>query len=1159
MANSVYGAVTGMQDAFLSDEPDYTYFNNQVSQGVSYATETYALPFDTQDNRISTIPLKGEFISDITIKMTLPGLVNTDDNYWTYIDPPPGNLTFYGNRWSYQPISQIKPREISVYDINNLNSILPNVSLFATGPDFSLISTSTSLYVCGDNSAGQLGLGNITSSNIYSLTQVQLPSGVLFPIISLDCGGKHSAIIDSNNNLWVSGDNSFGQLGLANSSNTFVQTGSGNYISVKCNNFTTIVLDISKTVYGTGTCFKGELGLGNDYQYLTTFTTLTTLPTSIDVIQTGTYCTFFVNNSNQEIYSCGDNSYGKLGINSLDSTKNTPTACVIQDTISFPINQIHCGSDYSAIIATVLNNINFEIPISFNRCTSNLFCWQHDHDIYYVNNSDIYDYNFNIIYTEPSGLIGDLTLGPGGTNLYYTIPSTGSVNLYDLTSGSVSTIATGLDNPTGISCDHNPKEMVTNITGNDESGVFLDLTSQTLQKLLLCGSTLVGYYLTFNNFEYFPTGMVRGENYYITTPIDLVTGYVSFGYPYFSSIQSGLTSTTGICVLTQNNIYELVPLPYNLYVCTGTTITQIDQNYNVSTIASGFISLGYIVVEYTYNNHLYFTDGDGSVYVLDRTNSNSIYKIYNFPTAPLYISYDHNGYNIFVSLESSTYMIDICTYKPVLFPVYVILFYANQTSIQDYDYVNIITNNQSIRVGNTSEFYFSGNTKGIVNDNYDSFKTFTAYSGNISSAYVNKYSPNICILGGLGDSLINDNERKNNIFLNIYQIQYPNSVQYGQSFINLCLKNAYIDKTTYLPVLPFPNFYILGKNFIQGDLTNSKMFVGSLGGSVSQEILSIPKLINNKFVFSLPFNTNDGFGYSPPEKNLYFPPIYNCIVFDSLDVATFFGFEADNLTSLPDGTFYIEKRSISYDPNEFTGTLTLKQIGFLQGYPSSGIPIVSQYQYPAWNSIINSVNLYMGKQLIQKIPSEFLKFKKEISNSFKNRPILDLLEGNGQNIVPEYTSYYIYTDLLNNIPIHATQNQDVQLVIDHTEISNMGLSAIITYVKFRKPINNTDYLIAVPQVSTSFPKNPCTKIFTSGTFNTLKFNGEFMFDSDSSNVASYINFLNVPITGNSVVFNGPINLSRIRDIDVYAPNSNVYYETLNVLKISGGISGLLFS
>jgi hypothetical protein len=108
----------------------------------------------------------------------------------------------------------------------------------------------------------------------------------------------------------------------------------------------------------------------------------------------------------------------------------------------------------------------------------------------------------------------------------------------------------------------------------------------------------------------------------------------------------------------------------------------------------------------------------------------------------------------------------------------------------------------------------------------------------------------------------------------------------------------------------------------------------------------------------------------------------------------------------------------------------------------------------------------------------------------------------------------------------------------------------------------TEYALKVPQMAlvneTQMKlKNPVTQLFTDATKFKISFNGEKFCDDDTSNVSSFENHFSPAKTMNSIVFKGPVNMSRIRDqsIDVV---SNVYAESINFLKFSDGISGLMF-
>ena len=70
-----------------------------------------------------------------------------------------------------------------------------------------MIDLNNNVWVCGNNKYGQLGLGNIQNKNV--LTQITNFKGK-----QVSCGQQYMIVIDMNNNVWTVGRNSFGKLGL---------------------------------------------------------------------------------------------------------------------------------------------------------------------------------------------------------------------------------------------------------------------------------------------------------------------------------------------------------------------------------------------------------------------------------------------------------------------------------------------------------------------------------------------------------------------------------------------------------------------------------------------------------------------------------------------------------------------------------------------------------------------------------------------------------------------------------------------------------------------------------------------------------------------------------------------------------------------------------
>lgn len=76
-----------------------------------------------------------------------------------------------------------------------------------------IVDTSGSLYCCGRNESGQLGLGD-TETRVHP-TKVPASAVASFssPIVKIACGKSHSLALLQNGQLWGCGSNEFGQLG----------------------------------------------------------------------------------------------------------------------------------------------------------------------------------------------------------------------------------------------------------------------------------------------------------------------------------------------------------------------------------------------------------------------------------------------------------------------------------------------------------------------------------------------------------------------------------------------------------------------------------------------------------------------------------------------------------------------------------------------------------------------------------------------------------------------------------------------------------------------------------------------------------------------------------------------------------------------------------
>lgn len=85
-------AAIGQQDAYLTGEPQVTYFSGVYRRHTPFVLEAYDIPFLDQQvgygqNNICRIPAKGDLIRGLTLKLQLPALNNPGAD-WTWPTPP---------------------------------------------------------------------------------------------------------------------------------------------------------------------------------------------------------------------------------------------------------------------------------------------------------------------------------------------------------------------------------------------------------------------------------------------------------------------------------------------------------------------------------------------------------------------------------------------------------------------------------------------------------------------------------------------------------------------------------------------------------------------------------------------------------------------------------------------------------------------------------------------------------------------------------------------------------------------------------------------------------------------------------------------------------------------------------------------------------------
>jgi alpha-tubulin suppressor-like RCC1 family protein len=223
----------------------------------------------------------------------------------------------------------------------NPHGIMPNSTGLipigiAAGHYFSVVLMNNgAIYGTGDNSAGQLGIDNVTYPKVTSLTLMPLPTLPIGVVpVKISCSKDSTFVLMSNNTIYSTGNNSGGQLGIGNKVNknslTLVdlsQLSTGEYVTdISSAILHVVIITNLCNLYGAGYNAPGSLGTG-DYIDRTIFTPFAfevtpfsgnPYPKAISANSQFTLVMMF----DGTIYGCGDNFYGMLSRGN-DSTMGT--------------------------------------------------------------------------------------------------------------------------------------------------------------------------------------------------------------------------------------------------------------------------------------------------------------------------------------------------------------------------------------------------------------------------------------------------------------------------------------------------------------------------------------------------------------------------------------------------------------------------------------------------------------------------------------------------------------------------------------------------------------------------------------------------------------------------------------------------------------------
>lgn len=214
---------------------------------------------------------------------------------------------------------------------NNVSIILPiliqNITniekVYAGNANTFFLTKEGAVYSCGENSKGQLGIGNLYNQFVPIL----IPFFKDIPIRKIAAGWYHTIFLAMSGDVYVSGDNIYGQL--ANGTN--ISTNIPIKLDLKCSDIAaglghSVFLTTDQNVYTSGWNCYGQLGNSITPNSNIPVLVIQMGPNNPSLFITKVYAgmqhTLFLNNDGK-VYVCGDNTNGQIALEKNITTQRS--------------------------------------------------------------------------------------------------------------------------------------------------------------------------------------------------------------------------------------------------------------------------------------------------------------------------------------------------------------------------------------------------------------------------------------------------------------------------------------------------------------------------------------------------------------------------------------------------------------------------------------------------------------------------------------------------------------------------------------------------------------------------------------------------------------------------------------------------------------------
>uniref|UniRef100_A0A3Q1GLD4 X-linked retinitis pigmentosa GTPase regulator n=1 Tax=Acanthochromis polyacanthus TaxID=80966 RepID=A0A3Q1GLD4_9TELE len=222
------------------------------------------------------------------------------------------------------------------------------VQLVACGRNHTLICTAQGkLYASGGNSEGQLGLGDCNERTAFCRVDFFNSHG---PIKMLAAGSNTSAALTASGRLFMWGDNTEGQIGLGKESQASSpqEVGVGRPVSwVSCGYYHSALVTVDGALFTFGERDSGKLGLGTDQLPGHRVPQLVkSIKQRVKQVACGGGHTVAL--TEDDVYTFGLGQFGQLGHGTFIFESRLPR--LVEHFKKGRVRQVSCGENHTAVI-----------------------------------------------------------------------------------------------------------------------------------------------------------------------------------------------------------------------------------------------------------------------------------------------------------------------------------------------------------------------------------------------------------------------------------------------------------------------------------------------------------------------------------------------------------------------------------------------------------------------------------------------------------------------------------------------------------------------------------------------------------------------------------------------------------------------------------------